>query len=260
MKKTPLRYIFLLVFSLIICIAGASIVTRVLANKVFVKRYNAGNYDTKLEEKLLLLNFPESYTPFYNLGDAYYKQECYSEAASYFTEALKMYPPEEKECSIRINLALSLCYTIDFSDLSSQDKIDTAIYVLYKARDTLLENGWAVEEGDNFRDADAQQLKEDIDKMLEKLENPENSGDDQQDNEESSEQENEDSSSDDNKSSSKEKRQQDELQKSKEGAMKERQEAQQSADGEKKAQEKEGQEGAAGGQGGEGAPQNIKQW
>ena len=43
MKKTPLRYIFLLVFSFVICIAGASIVTRVLVNKVFVKRYNAGN-------------------------------------------------------------------------------------------------------------------------------------------------------------------------------------------------------------------------
>ena len=261
MKKTPLRYIFLLVFSLIICIAGASIVTRVLFNKVFVKRYNAGNYDMRLEEKLLFLNFPESYVPYYNLGDAYYKEECYSEAASFFTEALKMYPPEEKECSIRINLALALCNTIDFTDLSSQDKIDTAIYVLYKARDVLLENGWAVEEGDNFKDADAQQLKEDIDKMLEKLENPEKSNDDQQNNEDSSNQESDDSSGEDNKSSAKEKRQQDELQKSKEGAMKERQEAQQSADGEKKAQEsQEGLEGGTGGQGGDGTPQNIKQW
>ena len=48
----------------------------------------------------------------------------------------------------------------------------------------------------------------DIDKMLEKLKDPENSDDDQQDNEESSEQENEDCANDDNKSSSKEKRQQ----------------------------------------------------
>ena len=261
MKKTPLRYIFLLVFSFVICIAGASIVTRVLVNKVFVKRYNAGNYNTKLEEKLLLLNFPESYTPFYNLGDAYYKQESYSEAAGYFTEALKMYPPEDKECSIRINLALALCNTIDFDDLSSQDKIDTAIYVLYKARDVLLENGWAVEEGDNFRDADAQQLKEDIDKMLEKLENPDKSNDDRQKDDKSSEQEKDDSSDGENKSSPKEKRQQDELQKSKEGAMKERQETRQSSEGEKRAREKEeGQVGGSDGQGGEGTPQPVKQW
>ena len=261
MKKTPLRYIFLLIFSLVICIAGASIVLRVLFNKSFVRKYNGGVYDKRTEERLLFLNFPESFLPYYNLGNAYYKEECYSEAVGCYTEALKMYPPDEKECSIRINLALALCNTIDFTDLSSQDKIDMAIYILYQARDTLLENGWAVDEGDNYRDADAQQLKEDIDKMIEKLKDPENSDQNQENNDESSDEENNDSSEDDNKSSAKEKRQQDELQKNKEGAMKERQEAQQAAEGEKRAGEnQEGSIGENGGQGENGEPQHIKQW
>jgi len=269
MKKTPLTYILLMIFSLILCIAGASIVARVLVNRAFVKKYNSRTYDVKLEEKLLFLNFPESYVPYYNLGNAYYKDLCYSEAVEYYNEALKMYPPASKECSIRINLALALCNTIDYTNLSSQEKIDTAIFVLYKARDVLLENGWAVDEGDNYRDADAQQLKEDIDKMIEKLKNPEKSGQDQQNNKDSSDDKN-DSSDSEGGGSAKEKRQQDELQKNKEGALKERQQERQKAEEERGEQEKENGSGgdddndglnsSNGGMEGNGDSQNIKRW
>ncbi len=71
-----------------------------------------------------------------------------------------MYPPESKECDIRVNLALSLCDTIDFYHLDSQDKIDTALFILYKARDVLTEKGCAAEaEGEKGHDPEAQQLK-----------------------------------------------------------------------------------------------------
>ena len=270
MKKTPLRYIFLMAFSLVMFVAGASIVARVLVNMAFVDKYKKDQYDMKLEEKLLFLNFPESYVPYYNLGNASYKDLRYSEAVGYYKEALKMYPPDKKECSIRINLALAMCNTIDFTDLSSQEKIDTAIFILYQARDVLLENGWAVNEGDDYRDADAQKLKEDIDKMIEKLENPESSGQEPQNDQNSSGQDNNESSGNEGKNNAKEKRQQDELQKNKDGAMKERQQEQQEAEEERKSRENRGGSGGSGSQNGmdgsdgsmgeNSGQQNIKRW
>ena len=263
MKKTPLSYIFLMIFSLVICVAGASIVARVLVNRTFVKNYNSGTYDGELEEKLLFLNFPQSYIPYYNLGNTSYKNLCYTEAVGYYNEALKMHPPAVKECSIRINLALALCNTIDFTDITSQDKIDMALFVLYQARDVLLENGWAVNEGDNYRDKDAQQLKEDIDKMIEKLKNPESqSSQDQKDDSSQEEKKESDGNSGNN---SKQNRQQEELEKNKEGAMKERQQERQEAEEDRKEKQKNGGGGdkddsASGGKEEGGGQQNIKQW
>ncbi|MBO4458422.1 MAG: tetratricopeptide repeat protein [Butyrivibrio sp.] len=262
MKKTPLRYIFLLIFSLAICVAGASIVVRVLVNRSFVKNYNSGVYDAKYEEKLLFLNFPESYVPYYNLGNMCYKNLNYPEAVGYYNEALKMHPPAAKECSIRINLALALCNTIDFTDLSSQDKIDMALFVLYQARDTLLENGWAVDEGDNYRDKDAQQLKEDIDKMIEKLKNPESQDepDQNQDNNEPKENDSNENSG----NTSKQNRQQEELERNKEDAMKERQEERRSTEEERRNKQKNGGGGSgedpSGGEDGGSGQENIKRW
>ena len=243
MKKTPLRYIFLIAFSLVMLIAGASIVARVLVNMAFVDKYKKDQYDMKLEEKLLFLNFPESYVPYYNLGNASYKDLRYSEAVGYYKEALKMYPPDKKECSIRINLALAMCNTIDFTDLSSQEKIDTAIFILYQARDVLLENGWAVNEGDDYRDADAQKLKEDIDKMIEKLENPEKTSQEPQNDDNSSGDDNNESSGNEGKNSAKEKRK-----------------SRENNEGSGGSGNRNGMDGSDGSMGDNSGQQNIKRW
>ena len=145
----------------------------------------------------------------------------------------------------------------------AKNKLIMALFVLYQARDVLLENGWAVNEGDNYRDKDAQQLKEDIDKMIEKLKNPESqSSQDQKDDSSQEEKKESDGNSGNN---SKQNRQQEELEKNKEGAMKERQQERQEAEEDRKEKQKNGGGGdkddsASGGKEEGGGQQNIKQW
>ena len=226
MKKIPLKYYFIALIGIIVLIVAIMLGTRLFTNHSFVNAYYEGEYDTEEEEKLLNMNFPESYIPYYNLGNAAYKKGDYNSAIGYYNQALQNYPPEDKDCLIRINLALSLCNTIDFYNLDSQEKIDTALFVLYKARDVLLENGCASDEGDGHN-ADAQQLKEDIDEMIEKLKNPDGgSGSDQP--QEQPPQENNDDGSSGNSggNNDKEKKIQNELEQNKKDAMEDRKDQQ----------------------------------
>ena len=222
MKKIPLRMYFYGIVGLILLLLGIYQAVRLGTNMSFVSAYNRGEFKTEAESKLLKYNFPESYLPYYNLGNAAYKQGDYNAAVGHYTEALKQHPTEEKECDIRVNLALSLCNTIDFNNLTSQDKIDTALFILYKARDILLEKGCATDEGEPGHDADAQQLKEDIDRMIEQLNNPDqnNSSQDQQDQSNSSD--SEENSGEDSKPSDKEKKVQKELEENKKNALEDR--------------------------------------
>lgn len=153
-----------------------SAIIRVGINHSFISDYKKGVYAADKEEGLLFLNVPESYLPYYNLGNVAYKKGDYNSAIAYYTNALALNPPGKRECKVRINLALAMVYSIDLMHLDSQEKIDTALIILYKARDTLLENGWAADNPEDARDATAQQLKEDIDKLIEQLENPPEGG------------------------------------------------------------------------------------
>lgn len=222
-NKTPLKYTLMIVFSIPILILAISFIGRFWVNHSFVKAYDDAQYKVDNESKLLYLNFPESFVPYYNLGNVSYERKEYESAVGYYEKALSMYPDSKRECSIRINLALAYCNTIDFYDLDSQEKIDTALFVLYKARDVLLENGWAVDEGDDYRDKDAQQLKEDIDKMIERLKNPDQQ--ESQDNDQNNNN-NQDNSGGGSSGGSKENKQKDKLQDNKDNAMKERREEQ----------------------------------
>ena len=117
-----------------------------------------------------------------------------------------------------------MCYTIDFQHLESKERVDTALIILYKARDILLENGWANDDPNLARDADAQQLKEDIDKIIEKLENPEEGDNSQDDQDQNDENDDQDESGDQpTQPSDREKKKQDELDENKKNAMEERQ-------------------------------------
>ena len=226
MRKIPLKYYFIALIGIIILIVAIMLGTRLYTNHSFVNAYNNGEYETEAEEKLLKMNFPESYIPYYNLGNAAYKKGDYNSAIGYYNQALQNYPPEDKDCLIRINLALSLCNTIDFYDLDSQEKIDTALFILYKARDILLENGCATEEGDGHN-ADAQQLKEDIDAMIEKLKNPDSaSNSDQPQDQPPQENDDSDSSSGGSGGNDKEKKIQNELEENKKGALEDRKDQQ----------------------------------
>ncbi len=225
-KKIPFRIICYLVFGVLLAFFSILLFFKVYENHRFVKAYQGGEYLSENEEKLLFVNVPESYLPYYNMGNVAYKATDYNSAVGYYTKALSLLPMGQKECSVRINLALAMCNTIDFAHLNSQDKVDTALIILYKARDILLENGWAAEERELARDADAQQLKEDIDKMIEMLENPDGGSSNQDDSNEQNSNDQEDAQDERPQQSEREKKQQDQLEGNKKNAMEERQQQQ----------------------------------
>ena len=133
LKKIPLRVYFMLMMTLILGIAGAILIVRIITNHQFVTAYAKGEYLVEEEATLLSLNVPESYLPYYNLGNVAYEGGDYNSAIGYYSHALALFPVGQKECDVRINLALSMCYSIDFQHLESQDKVDTALLILYKA-------------------------------------------------------------------------------------------------------------------------------
>lgn len=221
MKKIPLRYYFWAFVGLSLLGVGIIILLRILSNHNFVEAYNRGQYNTRQEEGLLTLNIPEGYVPYYNLGNAYYRMGDYNSAIGYYNQALLQHPAEPKDCQIRINLALAMLKTIDFYGLNTQEKIDTALFMLYKARDVLTEHGCASEEGHDGHNEDAQQLKEDIDRLIEQLENPDSSSSNSQD-EQSDSSDSDGSSGNDSKPSEREKKVQGELEEKKKDAMEDR--------------------------------------
>ncbi len=221
-KKIPLKIICFLAASVLLMAMAGLLSYKLLKNHEYVLAYDNAEYLTDNEEKLLFINIPESYLPYYNLGNAAYKNTEYNSAVGYFAKALSLMPVGQKECDVRINLALSMCNTIDFDHLDSQDKIDTALIILYKAREVLLENGWAAEVPEEARNADAQKLKEDIDEMIKKLEDPDGGSSSQDDSDEPNPDEQDDSGNEQHSQTEREKRQQDQLEKNKKNAMEER--------------------------------------
>ena len=165
----------------------------------------------------------------YNLGNAEYQKQNYDKAISYYVTALsKKLPENEKECMIRVNLALSICHTIDFEslDLEDTDAVLEAITVLYEARYVLTEKGCASEpvgsSDGHYENAD--KLRKDIDDMLQYLSQyaPNDKGqgdggggggdDENQDQNQGQDQDNSDSQSDSSKSSDEKEKQERERQ------------------------------------------------
>ena len=77
MRRIPLKYYFIALVGIIILIVAIMLGSRLITNHLFVQAYNNEEYDTEAEEKLLKMNFPESYVPDYNLGNAAYKKGDY---------------------------------------------------------------------------------------------------------------------------------------------------------------------------------------
>ena len=83
--------------------------------------------------------------------------------------ALEAHPGEKKECDIRVNLALAMLKKINFDHLDTEKDKENAIRTLQAARNVLCEKGCADPYGTDGHDPEAEQLKQDIDKMLEEL-------------------------------------------------------------------------------------------
>ncbi len=117
---------------------------RIVTNLVFLDKYNKGEYDAEIEKRLVgPLNIVEDYLPYYNMGNAAYKNEDYDEAIADYRIALEKNPPKYLECPVRINLALSMIKKINFENLSTEKKILNAIRQLQAARNVLCEDGCA---------------------------------------------------------------------------------------------------------------------
>ena len=147
-----LRAILLRICALI-ALAGALVLARSAVNAVFLHLYSTGNYAVFPENLLIYLPFGENYVVPYNLGNAQFQHGNYEKAIYYYTLAWQNDPPahpeHDEECRIRVNLAFSMCHTIDFDnlDLSDPEAVAAAVATLQQARAILTEAGCASEPG-----------------------------------------------------------------------------------------------------------------
>ena len=172
------------IVSVISLIVALFLGVRYVMNLHYIISYNHGKYYVKEEVFLSKVNIPEGYVTHYNAGNGYYMTEDYDNAIERYKEALESHPTEKKECDIRVNLALAMLHKIDFDNLDTEKQKSNAIRQLQSARNVLCEKGCADPYGTNGHDPEAEQLKQDIDKMLEKLgaepEPPDQNQDDQE--------------------------------------------------------------------------------
>lgn len=171
MKKIIWSILAILLFSLTVTF---------ISNEITIVNYNRGIYK---ENKLAMLGFMQPYVSYYNNGNIEFKHDNYNEAIVEYEKALRSGVPKNKECLVRINMALAMIETIDFESGSTEDALKT----LKEARETLIEKGCA-DDKNSGHNADAQQLKNDIDKLIEEIENSsgESSDNNQQDSESNS--------------------------------------------------------------------------
>lgn len=224
--------------SVFLAIVALFLGIRYIINGAFLLNYNHGRYSYRTEEFLQKVNIPEGYLPFYNAGNAYYKLEDYDQAIVSYKKALESHPTEKKECDIRVNLALAMIHKVDFDNINTEKQKANAVRTLQSARNVLTEKGCADPYGTNGHDPEAEQLKQDIDKMLEELDaEPEPPQDQSEDKEGGG-----GSDSEDKQKSQREKQLEKELEEQKQENMEERQETQDAAH--------QKQDSQAGGEGG----------
>lgn len=156
-----------------------SLFYRFVYNKALIYAYEHGNYYINADG-LMHGNWLQPYIAYYNKGNLAYQQGAYDEAVEAYMKALEKRMPEEKECAVRINLALALLGGMG-EDYDASEKI------LYMARDVLLEKGCADELGTGHSDT-AEILKSEIEEMIKSMEEQQ-TAEKPQDTEESSEEE-----------------------------------------------------------------------
>lgn len=123
-----------------ICILGtiASIVlvclcVNMICNEKMLKQYQQGSYT---ENKLAFLGFSEPYIAPYNRGNVHYQKAEYEEAITDYQKALKCFPPKHKECSIRINLVLSMITKLETGELT-KEQVSTNLSIIKEAKEVL---------------------------------------------------------------------------------------------------------------------------
>ncbi len=171
---------------IIIIIITLKLIYNFTLNTILLSKYNNGNYDEGLAKTLTYVNFPQGYISYYNYGNVLYNNGNYEDAIIQYKNALSANPPKYKECSIRINLALAMCKVVK-CDESDQKSIKEAIEQYEQAIDVLTEDGCANKEDNNGHSQEAEELKKDIQKEIDRLkkllDNNNESGDSDEDEE-----------------------------------------------------------------------------
>lgn len=189
------KKIFIILYLFFLVVIGKLIFTYVY-NERIIHKVDDGVY-TSNANMLTFANVYQPYIAHYNRGNIFYKQGKYDEAVKEYNSALKCRVPDGKECIIRINLALSIIAKIP-SDYDSADNIDATIATLKEAREVLLPDDCANDEGTGHS-KEAEKLKKEIDNLLEELENKKESqqeNDDNNNNQDDQNQDNRDDNSD----------------------------------------------------------------
>ena len=149
------------ILCVLIAIDGVFLIARNVVNSGFLRDYENGRYSLSPENFFLHMVYGEGYVIPFNLGNV----ECilgdYEKAVTYYQKALRSNPPEiDQECRIRVNLAFTMCHTIDFDtlDYSDEDAVNEAITTLTSARAVLTDHECASmpvgSEDGHFHDAD----------------------------------------------------------------------------------------------------------
>lgn len=140
----------------------------ITTNRIIVKKYNNGEYPENTAKILTYVNFIEPYIANYNYGNIFYKEGKYEQAIEKYEKALENYVPKSKECKIRINYALAICRNIEL-DENNQQSIINAIKQYEEAINILTEAGCANKNDNNGHSKDAEDLKQDIQKEIDRL-------------------------------------------------------------------------------------------
>lgn len=161
--------------------AGAFFVLRHLVNETYNFAYAREYYfDRTATTKMIPLE-PESWVPYYNTGNHDFQNGRYAQARDNYMMALDEMPPHESEvyeetgedieCLIRVNLALSIVYMIDFENLHTNDReeVDQVVEQLLIARGILTAEDCAHLDTPNGHNEAAEQLKKEIDEILMRL-------------------------------------------------------------------------------------------
>ena len=198
---------------------GLLFTARYAVNEAYNLAYRKGYFFDRSATLSMMPKDPEAYVQFYNTANNYFRNGRYEDAMNCYLEAIELNPPHSKgnhaestkekekvddiECNVRINLALSILYQIDFENvhLSDREEVDAAAEKLLLARSALTAGSCAHFDDPNGHNADAERLKKEIDELLKKLnKTPPGQGGDEDDNqnpdEGSDEDENKDSSED----------------------------------------------------------------
>lgn len=160
-------------------------------NAYYVSEARKGRYHVGMEEFYTLIPFPDEYVVWYNIGNYYFEKGNYSKAEDAYLKSIDCGIPYEKECPVKINLALSMLAQISDDEWDEYLECDGPDDVTANARrvERILEDAWEVlvEDGcahaddEDGHDKQAQLLKDEIEELLEKHSDPEEDDEDDDD-------------------------------------------------------------------------------